>query len=149
MSGATRGAVTAARVQGGRVLLDVQLRSGEVRSRVELMLLTGVTAIPRAGADVLVVQAGPSRDHLVAVVADTPAQRAEGLEAGDIAVRDSRGQQVLLLADRIEISGAPKIVLTSSAEVVVTAPVVKLGSAGAAKRVKLEDNSNATKVFAE
>ena len=146
---ATRGTVTAARVQGGRVLLDLRLRSGEVRSRVELLLPTGVTVIPKPGADVLVVQAGVSRDHLVALAADAPAQRADGLAEGDIAVRDGRGQQVLFLADRVEISGTAKIVLTGSSEVVVTAPTVKLGGTGATKRVKLEDNSNATKVFAE
>lgn len=149
MAGLTRGTVLAAATRDGRVVLDVRLRTGEVRSRVGLLLPTGLTVIPRAGDDVLVGEVGQGRDHLVALVADAPAQRATGLAPGDWAVRDSRGQAVLLLPDRVEIANAQKIVIASAGEVVVTAPTIRLGGTGAVKRVKLEDDSAATKVYAQ
>lgn len=163
MTATARGTVTAARVRGGRVLLDVTLLSGETRSRVELLQPYGFTAVPAAGAEVL-VQELARRGHLVALLADAPALRVTDAAPGEIGIRDAQGQQVMFRGDGIEISGALKVTIVSAGEVqiqtssatvtsagnvVVAAPAIKLGSAGAVKRVKLEDDSNATKVFAE
>lgn len=162
-SGITRGKVTAARTRGGRVLLDVTLLHGEVRSRVELLLPAGLTYIPPAGTDVLVLEVGGHRDHLVAVVADDAAQRIIGLGVGETGLR-AHGQQVVIRRDGVEITNALKVTIVSAGTVtvqaggtatvqapavVVDSPSVKLGSAGASKPVKLADNSNAAKVFAE
>lgn len=144
-----RGKVLRAVTRDGRALLDVQTLDGERRSRVELMMPAGMSALPRPGADVLLLAVGGHYDDLIAAVADDTGTRVPGLAAGEFGFRDAQGQQVVFRAGGLEISGALKVTIVSSGEVVVQAPTIRLGSAGAAKRVKLEDGSNATKVFGE
>lgn len=144
----TRGTLRAARIVGGRVLADVTLFAGEVRSRVELWLPPGVTTLPAPGTEVLAFAVGGARDHLVAI-ADSPATRFIGAATGEIALRDAAGQQVALRADGVEITGALKVTIVSSGPVVIAAPSVKLGSASATQPVRLANGAAATKVFAE
>jgi phage gp45-like len=151
-----RGKVTAARLKGGRVLVDVAMLHGQQRSRVELLLPAGLTFIPPAGTDVLVLQVGNNPDHRVAVVSDSPAQRVTGLQPGEIGLRDANGQQVVLGANGVVISGATQVALTCSGNVnltvsgtvTVAASMIKLGS-GATKAIRLADNTVTTKVVAE
>jgi phage gp45-like len=119
----SRGRVLSARVRGGRTIADIQMADGETRTRVELMLPMGMSAVPESGADVLVLEVG-GRDHLVALQADDSSLRAIGLGAGDIAVRDKRGQQVLLDGEGVTVSGALKVTIVSAGDVEITAPKV-------------------------
>ena len=151
----TRGRLTNARTRGGRVIVDMTMLDGETRRGVELMLPTGLSALPNAGADLVVLEVGGNRNHLVAMVADDPAQRIEGLAPGEFGMRQG-GQQVIFRTDGLEITGALQITITSSgpvnltadATVTVEAPRIQLG-AGATLPVKLASGANATKVFAE
>lgn len=151
----TRGKVTAARTRLGRVFVDMDLFDGEHRSNVELLLPTGVSALPVAGADLVVLEVAGNRQHLVAIVADDPALRVTGLAPGEWAVRVG-DQQVVFRADGLEITDALKITITASGPVSITtdgvatveATRINLG-AGATKRVKLQDDSVATKVYAQ
>lgn len=122
MTGAvTRGRITAARIRGGRTIADIQMMDGETRTRVEVMLPMGLTAVPRAGADVVVLEVG-GRDHLVALLADDPALRVGSLAPGEIGIRDERGQQVTLTPDGVRITGALKVTIVSAANVEIAAP---------------------------
>ena len=51
-----RGQVLRAEILDGRVLLDLLLDSGENCTKVEMLLPNGITAIPRAGADVVLAE---------------------------------------------------------------------------------------------
>jgi hypothetical protein len=57
-----RGQVLRAEILDGRVLLDLLLDllldSGENCTKVEMLLPNGITAIPRAGADVVLARVG-------------------------------------------------------------------------------------------
>jgi phage gp45-like len=74
---------------------------------------TGFSAMPAVGADVIVFEIG-SRDHLVAIMADDPSLRIPGLAPGEIGIRDANGQQVVLRADGVEITGALKVTIVSA-----------------------------------
>lgn len=152
----TRGKVTAAQTRAGRVLVDMTLFDGERRRNIELLLPTGVSALPGVGADLVVLEVGGNRQHLVAMVADDPGLRVADLAPGEFGMRDANGQQVIFRGDRIEVSGALRIDITTSGPVNVTsveavtvdAPRINLG-AGAGQPVKLANDSPATKVYAE
>ncbi len=116
----SRGRVRSARVRGGRTLADIEMADGELRTRVEILLPMGMSAVPDAGADVLVLQLG-GPDHLVALQADDASLRATGLGAGDIALRDKRGQQVVLNAEGVTVSGAIKLTIVSAGDIEITA----------------------------
>ena len=137
----TRGTVTAARLREGKVIVDVQLFSGEFRRGVELPLPAGMTYLPSAGADVTVLEVGGRRSQLIALVADDPALRIAGLAPGEFGFRDAGGQQVVMRATGLE--------LTSPLRVVVDSPDIRLGGLSATKRVKLEDDTAASKVKAQ
>lgn len=117
----TRGKIAAARLRGGRTLADVQMLDGETRSRVEILLPMGMTAVPREGADVVVLEIG-SRDHLVALLADDPALRVTGLGPGEIGLRDERGQQVTLTPDGVRVTGALKVTIVADGDVSIETP---------------------------
>jgi phage baseplate assembly protein V len=119
----SRGKVRSARVRGGRVLAEIENADGELRTRVEIPQPMGITAVPEAGADVVVLQIG-GPDHLVALQADDARLRAPGLSAGDIALRDKRGQQVVMNGEGVTISGALKVTIVSAGDVEITAPKV-------------------------
>nr|WP_314074893.1 phage baseplate assembly protein [uncultured Roseococcus sp.] len=152
----TRGKVTAARTRAGRVLVDMTLFDGERRRNVELLLPTGVSALPAVGADLVVLEVGGNRQHLVAMVADDPGLRVSDLAPGEFGFRDAKGQQVIFRGDRLDISGALRIDITASGPVNVTAaetvtveaPRINLG-AGATQKVKLANDAAASKVYAE
>lgn len=116
----SRGRVRSARIRGGRTLAEVEMADGEVRTRVEIMLPMGVSAIPDAGADVLVMQIG-GPDHLVALQADDASLRAPDLASGDIALRDKRGQQVVMNGQGVTVSGAIKLTIVSAGDIEITA----------------------------
>lgn len=126
----TRGKVLRAWVRGGRVLADLQLLGGEVRTRVELLQPYGATAVPERGAGVVVFEVAGSRDHLVATMADDPALRLTALAPGEFGVRDRRGQAVAFRDDGVEVTGALKVTVVSSGPVVVQAPQIHLGGPG-------------------
>lgn len=152
----TRGKVTSAQTRAGRVIVDMTLFDGERRRNVELLLPTGVSALPGVGADLVVLEVGGNRQHLVAMVADDPGLRIPDLAPGEFGMRDANGQQVIFRGDRLEISGALRIDITASGPVDVTAegtvtveaPRINLG-AGATQPVKLANDTAATKVYAE
>lgn len=137
----TRGTITASRVREGKVIVDVQMLDGESRRGVELPLPAGLTYLPVPGSDVTVLEVGGNRNHLICMAADDPTLRITGLSPGEFGFRGPGGQEVVMRADGLE--------LTSPLRVIVTSPDILLGSDGATKRVKLEDDSFATKVKAE
>lgn len=149
---ATRGKLLAVVTRGGRALADIALVSGETRSRIELLMPYGMSALPTVGADLLVFQIG-NRDHLVAIMADASAQRIPGLAPGEVGLR-AFGQEVIIRADGVAIRNALQVTITTSGPVQVTAagevqvdaPAIRLG-AGATVPVRLANNAAATKVF--
>lgn len=101
-----------------------------------------MSAVP-LGDDVLLLQVGARRDHLVALV-DDPACRIADLKAGEFGFRDAAGQRVVFRADHLEITTPQKVVLTATGDVainttgnVVLTPggTVQLGGTGGRKVV--------------
>lgn len=151
----TRGRILSVMTRGGRAIADISMLAGETRSRVELLLPFGLSALPNAGADVVVLPIAGSRDHLVALMADDPTVRIGGLAPGEVGLR-AHGQQVVIRADGVEVTGALKLTVVSTGPVTITAPTVvvdsadvRLGSAAASQFVRLANGAAATKVKAE
>lgn len=107
----TRGKVMLATFAAVRTALQVALRYGETKDKIELMLPYGMSAIPLAG-DVLLLQIGGQRDHAVALCADDPSLRIPDLQPGEFGFRDARQQQIVFRLDRIEVTTPLKLVAT-------------------------------------
>lgn len=120
----TRGRVIQARIRGGRTIADIEMLDGETRTRVEIPMSFGISAVPSPGADVVVLEVG-SRDHLVALMADDATTRVTGLVAGDVAIR-AHGQTITINAAGIRITDAVAVEIESAGEVTITAPKVTI-----------------------
>lgn len=158
----TRGQVALAALNPKRTLVQINGLNGEVKTKVELMHPYGMSALPDAG-DVIFLEVGASRAHIVALCADNPALRISDLAKGEFGFRDLDGQQVVFRSDRLEVTTPKKLAitvtgdadiqvggdadLTVSGTLVVDCDDINLGGTGG-HLVKLSDGSNATKVRA-
>lgn len=113
----TRGRVQSATV-GARTLMQISGLAGETASQVELLLPPGMTANIARGNDVVVLQVGGSRDHLVALGGDTVGSKVSGLASGEIAFSVGETQIIWRVTGKLEVK-AP-------VEVDITAPTVKI-----------------------
>jgi len=93
--------------------LQTEALRDEVRDGVENFQPYGFESVPLAGAEVLLVHVGNSRDHPIAAqVTDGRYRPTDGV-AGMVGIYDDQGQTVRIFRDRIEISTPNKVVLTA------------------------------------
>ena len=102
----TRGKVTQAAISGRTLVQSTAL--GETLNAIELLLPPGYSAMPAAGADVLLFTVLGARDHVVALGGDTAnADQISGLAPGEFGLRNPRGncQAIFRNSGTIELSG--------------------------------------------
>lgn len=88
--------------------LQLVVLDGETRSGLERFQEYGLTSVPMAGAEAVVVFVGGRRDHGLVVGVDDRRYRPTGLAPGEVALYHKDGAQVLLKADgSIEVTAKP------------------------------------------
>jgi phage baseplate assembly protein V len=105
-------------VDDGKKLQVVQLGLGEDETRdgLERFQQYGLTSVPLAGAEAVVLFVGGTRDHGLVVAVDDRRYRPTGLQPGEVAIYNSVGGRVLLKADgTLEVTGATKFSSTVEA----------------------------------
>jgi len=109
---------------------QVTLLAGETRDNVERIQPYGLSAVPMAGADVLVVCVGGNRDHPVIIGVDDRRHRPTGMQAGDVCIYSHQtGHKITLKADRtIEIEG-DEITIKADTKITLEAPLVEVTGA--------------------
>lgn len=131
----TRGVVTQCALGAKRAILQATGLATETKAGVELFLPYGMSAYPLGGEDVILLQVAGTREHLVALFADSPAMRITDLLPGEFGLRDRNGQQIVFRGDRIEITSPNQLVITTPNNVTVNAGQVYLGSESGAKKI--------------
>ena len=106
--------------------LQIGLLADETADGVERFQEYGFRSFPFAGAEAAVIFLGGDRSHGLAIAVDDRRYSVELVE-GEVAIFDDQGQKVHIKRDRIDI--------VSSAEVCVTAPLIK---AVASSKVRVE-----------
>jgi len=93
-----RAVLRAAAGAGG---LQITLLAGETRAGVEHVQPYGLSTLPLAGAEAVVLSVGGNRDHPLAVVVDDPRHRPPGLAAGEVCLHAAQpaAQRLHLRAD--------------------------------------------------
>ncbi|MEP9372622.1 phage baseplate assembly protein V [Mesorhizobium sp. KR1-2] len=79
--------------------LQVSVLNGETRDNVERFQQYGFSSHPQAGAEVLMLSLGGSRDHPVIIAVDDRRTRPGGAAAGETEVYNDAGVSLRLLAD--------------------------------------------------
>lgn len=99
--------------------LQLDFGNAEIRGGLEHFEPYGFTSSPQAGAEAVALFPGGSRDHgLVVVVADRR-YRLQGLEAGEVALHDDRGNRLVFRRDGT-------LEITTSAAVAIASPSVTI-----------------------
>jgi phage gp45-like len=113
----TRGRVMSAALNPKRPLVQLSGLAGEEKTQVELFMPMGMSVYPSGNEDLILLQVGGSRSHLVALFADNPALRITDLKAGEFGHRDTNGQQIVFRQDHLEITSPLKMQITVTGEV--------------------------------
>ena len=152
--------------------LTIRDRFGVELREVEHWQPYGVTAVPKPPADdkqaeVLIAYLGGSPSHPVVIATADRRSRPTNMEPGEVALHDDQGQAVRIGRAGIVLQGGPSkkplsfsagnaIVTIADGQVTVAVggmsltvlpDRVKIGAG--TKRVKLEDDSISTKLYAE
>lgn len=160
----TRTKVVSAKPGTVRPALNLKSLQGESLNNIALNLPYGMTAIPAAGADVVVLRF--NEDHKIALFADDPTLRIKDAKGGELGYRDARGTQIVWRGDHLEITAETvPIVVTAKGgqpitlkadKVIIDSPNVRLGGDGG-KKIALDGDpvvgghvqSSATKAWAQ
>ncbi|GEM_PF-6380725 len=117
----TRGRVMSAALNPKRPLVQLSGLADEQKTQVELFMPMGMSVYPTGNEDLILLQVGGSRSHLVALFADNPALRITDLQPGEFGHRDTNGQQVVFRQDHLEITSPLKMQITVTGDVTGTA----------------------------
>lgn len=134
--------------------VEVEVYKGEIHPSAEHWHPYGFTSRPKGPdggkyAEALIAYPSGSRSHPVVIAVADRRHRPKNLKEGETVLHDSSGQTIHFTEDGIVITSAKKLTIkVGGTSVVVTPEKVLLGGDAATKRVKLEDGSNATKVYA-
>jgi phage baseplate assembly protein V len=116
----TRGRVMSAALNPKRPLVQLSGLAGEEKTQVELFMPMGMSVYPSGNEDLILLQVGGSRSHLVALFADNPALRITDLKAGEFGHRDTNGQQIVFRQDHLEITSPLKMQISVTGDVDIT-----------------------------
>lgn len=118
-------------------VVQVGLLQGETRE-LERFQPYGMTSNPPVGAEAVAVFRGGDRGHGMVLVVDDRRHRKRDLSEGEVALYDRLGKFVHLRDDgELEIN-SPTIRLKASSKIILDAPIVEAGTAGATEKVLTE-----------
>src|SRR4051794_835951 len=146
LAAALRSMVTRATVQqsgvGPRIVVQVAGLDQEVFA-VELLHPSGISARPRRGSDVVLLQVCGARDHVVAIGGDNVGDSIPDLAEGEVGM-SAFGSRVVFRADRIEVTATTHPVMVTAGNgltanvtgtAVVAATAIQLNAPGDNVRV--------------
>ena len=80
-------------------LVDIDGQGDEKFQDVERVQPYGLTSVPEAGSETVVIHIGGLREHPVAIVIDSSEHRITGLKPGEVCLYSKHGQTILLNED--------------------------------------------------
>ena len=95
--------------------VQVQLLDGEVRDGVEVMQYYGLTSVPLADSEAILVAVGGNRDHLIVTGHGDRRNRMGGMNAGEVSLYNANGSSVKLSNDGILINGGGQTINITNA----------------------------------
>jgi phage baseplate assembly protein V len=123
--------------------LQVDLLAGESQDAVERFQNYGLTSVPHAGAEALVVFAGGLRSHGVVLAVEDRRYRLTGLEDGEVALFDDLGNVIKLGRERIDVTAVTEL-RVEAPKVIVQSNDVRLGEDGGAAVARVGDDIDLT-----
>lgn len=107
---ACRGRVVLVNDANGMQLVQIQFGSTDVADAMPRIQSYGLTSVPMTGAHAVALFIGGDRSNGVVIGDNDLRYRLSGLNPGDVAVYDWRGQKILLSQKGISLSSPIKVV---------------------------------------
>jgi phage baseplate assembly protein V len=98
-----RGRITAVNDAGGIQIVQVTFGSNEVIDNMMRTQEYGFTSVPNTGCHAVAVFIGGDRSNGAVIATNDLTARLKGLQPGDVAIYDARGQKVYLAAAGIRL----------------------------------------------
>lgn len=137
-------AVRSTNDKGGSQTATVEVHRHVERSDVDVLGIAGVSSRPAPGGEAVVLAVGGDQGHLVALPLQAPGNRMGGLEEGEVAVHNLKGDRLHVKKDgSIESTSRRRVkskVKDATVEVLEDRIIVKLGAAANAPRVVIRPN---------
>ena len=105
--------------------LQIEALKDEVIDNIEHRQTYGFTSVPLAGAEGIVLAISASRNNAVVIGVEDTRYRIQGLENGDVAIYDDKGQTVLLTKDGISIT-AKKLNIKTETDIELEAKTLNI-----------------------
>jgi phage gp45-like len=134
-----RAAVRSTNDKGGSQTASVETHRHVERTDVEVLGIAGVSSRPAPGGEAIVLAVGADQGDLVALPLQAPGNRMGGLEEGEVAVHNLKGDRLHVKKDgSIESTSRKRVkskVKDATVEVLEDRIIAKLGAAANAPRV--------------
>ena len=118
---AARGTVLAVDDAGGGQTMQLGLLAGETADGVERFQSYGVSSVPAAGSEVLVVFLGGNRDHGIVAAVNDRGVRPAGLRNGEVILYNDANVSLLLNADGELVIRAKRAIIEIEEDIAITA----------------------------
>jgi len=116
-----RGRVTKVDDSEGIQLHEVRLLKDEAKTRVERFQQYGLTSVPKADAECVVLFPGGSREHGIILSVDDRMNRIRGMQPGEVCLYTDegdyialqRGNKLYIMTSRLELGASGDVIVTA------------------------------------
>lgn len=99
--------------------------ANETLQDVELMQQFGLTSVPPAGTQVVVLPMGGETTHSIVIATENGSFRVKNLQSGEVAVYDESGSSIILKKGRLIEIDCDTLKITASTKVDIHSPLVE------------------------
>ncbi|WP_308571032.1 phage baseplate assembly protein V [uncultured Haemophilus sp.] len=97
----------------------------ETLQDVEFMQQFGLTSVPPAGTQVIVLPIGGTTSHSIVVATENGSYRIKGLQGGEVAVYDESGSSIVLRKGKLIEIDCDVLKITAATKVDISSPLVE------------------------
>lgn len=122
---AFRGTLNLVKSADGIQKVQVSGLADETLQDVEFMQQFGVTSVPPAGTQVVVLPIGGTTSHSIVVATENGSYRIKGLQGGEVAVYDESGSSIVLRKGKLIEIDCDVLKITAATKVDISSPLVE------------------------
>ena len=122
---AFRGTLNLVKSADGIQKVQVSGLADETLQDVEFMQQFGLTSVPPAGTQVVVLPIGGTTSHSIVVATENGSYRVKGLQGGEVAVYDESGSSIVLKKGKLIEIDCDVLKITAATKVDISSPLVE------------------------
>lgn len=126
---AFRGILNVVKSAGDIQKVQVSALADETLQDVELMQHFGLTSVPPAGTEAVILPIGGRTTHGIVIATEHGAFRVKGLKSGEVAIYDQSGSTIILKSGKVVEINCDKLIINASQKIELKTPLVETSQA--------------------